>query len=93
MAPSDWPVWWVLIPPAMMLALMAVCMMSMRCMTRWRRDDRAGNSRATDPARTGLNVPARFPEGQAALEQLGTAEDKAEFDRFVAAHKRPIPPA
>jgi hypothetical protein len=90
MAASDWPVWWVLVPPAMMLAFMAVCMMSMRCMMRGRPEgDRAGDSRANDPTRTVSNVPARFPEGQAPLEQLGSAEDKAEFDKFMAGHKPP----
>jgi hypothetical protein len=38
-------------------------------------------------------VPARFPDGPAAFENLGTAKDKVEFDKFMAERKRPAPPA
>jgi hypothetical protein len=53
--------------------------------------DEAGSG--ADLARTGPHVPARFPDGQAAFENLGTAKDKVEFDKFMAERKRPAPPA
>jgi hypothetical protein len=98
MRSSDWPTWWVVLAPVMMLAFMAVCMTSMRCMTRgpWRGDDASGGARsgAPDLASAGPHVPARFPDGKAAFQDIGTAEDKAEFDRFMAEQRaRPSPPS
>jgi hypothetical protein len=102
MGSSDWPTWWVVLAPVMMLAFMAVCMTSMRCMMRgpWRGDDASGRARsgaadlAPDHAPTGPHVPARFPDGNAAFQDIGTARDKAEFDRFMTAQRaRPSPPS
>jgi hypothetical protein len=97
MGASDWPTWWVVLAPAMMLAVMAVCMMSTRCMmggTRERPDAHsAGGASGADPARMGSYVPARFPDGQAGFENLATAKDKVEFDKFVVERKRSAPPA
>jgi len=96
MGASDWPTWWVFLAPAMMLVFMAVCMASMRCMMRGtppRRDvSRDEGSGGSGRARPGPHVPARFPDGHAAFEDLGTAEDKAAFDKFMAERKRPTPP-
>jgi hypothetical protein len=97
MGATDWPTWWVFLAPALMLGLMAVCMTSMRCMmrgSRHRPDAHRGEGAGGDElARTGPHVPARFPDGQATFENLGTAKDKAEFDKFMAERKRPDPPA
>lgn len=98
MGASDWPMWWVFLAPAMMLAFMvAVCMTTTRCMMRGARErpdaQRAEGASGADPARMGPPVPARFPDGPAAFENLGTAEDKAEFAKFMTERKRPAPPA
>jgi hypothetical protein len=98
MGSSDWPTWWVVLAPVMMLAFMAVCMTSMRCMMRGPRrgDDASGRARsgAADLAPMGPHVPARFPDGNAAFQDIGTAKDKAEFDRFIAEQRaRPNPPS
>ncbi len=97
MGATEWPTWWVLLAPAMMLAFMAVCMASMRCIMRGspERPDahRDEGGSGADLARMGSHVPARFPNGQAAFEDLGTAKDKVEFDKFMADRKRPTPPA
>jgi hypothetical protein len=83
----------------MMLAFMAVCMASTRCLMRgpYRRPDAivGEGSGAADPVSTGPHVlPARFPDGQAAFEDLGTARDKAEFDKFLAKQRtEPNPPS
>jgi hypothetical protein len=97
MGASDWQTWWVLLAPALMLVFMAVCMTSMRCMMRGPhrrpggpRTEGAGDD---DLVRTGPHVPARFPDGQATFENLGTANDKVEFDKFMAERKRLAPPA
>jgi hypothetical protein len=97
MGATDWPTWWVLVAPAMMFAFMAVCMASMRRMMRGpymgHDEDRADRSGAADSAPTGPHVPARFPDRQAAFEGLGTAQEKAEFDKFLTEQRaRPDPP-
>ncbi len=97
MGASDWPTWWVLLAPAMMLVFMAVCMVSMRCMTRGtllRRDaSRDDGPGATDRAASGTHVPARFPDGPFPLKEPGAAKDKAAFDKFMAEHRRPKSPS
>ncbi len=98
MGSTEWPAWWVFLAPAMMLAFMAVCMASTRCILRGpfsRRDAaRSDGSGAADLVPPGPHVAARFPEGQTAFEDLGTAKDKVEFDKFLAEHRtRPNPPS
>jgi len=98
MASSDWPTWWAFLAPVMMLAFMAVCMGSMRCMMRGmhgrHEPDPAEPSGRPDYARPGPHVPAHFPDGPAGFQNIGTPKDKAEFDTFMAEQKaRPSPPS
>jgi hypothetical protein len=73
MEASDWPTWWGYLAPVLMLALMTVCMVSIRCISGLRRN-RAAEARGTDPAPGGPHVPARFPDVQSAWEEWRAAK-------------------
>ena len=93
MGSSDWPTWWVLLAPVMMLAFMAACMTSMRCMMRRVHGhadaDSAEAARGADLARAGPHVAARFPAGQTAFEAYRTEtlqhldREEGEFHDFL----------
>src|SRR5690242_4364448 len=69
---SSWPTPWVVLAPLMM-ALMVLCMAGMCLMMRRVSGSHRGwpgpaGWDAGDPAHTGPNVPARFPNGPSAFE-------------------------